>query len=81
MLLVFLMKADESSLFFCYNLPMANGKEDLREKNKDSAPLPQKYDDWRVFQGREDADMLREKSLSWKSKKDWNEKYDRDSDD
>ena len=30
---------------------MANGEEDLREKNKDSAPLSQKYDDWRVGQG------------------------------
>ena len=60
---------------------MANGEEDLREKNKDSAPLSQKYDDWRVCQGREDADMLQEKHLSWKSKKDWSEKYDRDYDD
>lgn len=60
---------------------MANGEEDLREKNKDSSPLSQKYDDWRVCQGREDADMLQEKHLSWKSKKDWSEKYDRDYDD
>ena len=60
---------------------MANGEEDLREKNKDSNPFSQKYDDWRVCQGREDADMLQEKHLSWKSKKDWSEKYDRDYDD
>ena len=57
---------------------MANGEEDLREKNKDRIPLSKKYDDWRVFQGKEDAKMLQEKSVSWKSKKDWSEKYDRD---
>ena len=56
---------------------MANGEEDLREKNKDSLPASEKYDEWRVFQGREDAQMLQEKSSSWKSKKDWSEKYDR----
>ena len=65
----------------CYNLPMANGEEDLREKNRDAPVLSQKYDDWRVLQGREDAQMLQEKSVSWKSRKDWSEKYDRDYDD
>ena len=60
---------------------MANGEEDLREKNKDSLPLSEKYDDWRVFQGREDAQMLQEKSVQWKNKKDWNSKYDRLDDD
>ncbi|MBQ3670023.1 MAG: hypothetical protein II921_00915 [Treponema sp.] len=60
---------------------MANGEEDLREKNRDAPVLSQKYDDWRVLQGREDAQMLQEKSVSWKSRKDWNEKYDRDYDD
>ena len=56
---------------------MANGEEDLREKNKDSASISKKYDDWRIFQGREDAQMLQEKSVSWTSRKDWSEKHDR----
>lgn len=60
---------------------MANGEEDLREKNRGAPVFSQKYDDWRVLQGREDAQMLQEKSVSWKSRKDWSEKYDRDYDD
>ena len=56
---------------------MANGEEDLREKNGEPSAFSEKYDEWRVFQGREDAQMLQEKSGSWKSKKDWSEKYDR----
>ena len=48
---------------------MAEGKEDLREKNKDSAPLSTRYDDWRMGQGREDAEMLQEKSAGWSSLK------------
>ncbi|WP_191017897.1 hypothetical protein [Treponema zioleckii] len=55
---------------------MANGKEDLQEKNKDSQPISERYEEWRVFQGREDAEMLQEKSSSWKNKRDWSEKYD-----
>ena len=70
-----------SPAFVLYFLIMANGEEDLREKNRDAPVLSQKYDDWRVLQGREDAQMLQEKSVSWKSRKDWNEKYDRDYDD
>ena len=65
----------------CYNNIMANGIEDLHEKNKDSKPVSTKYDEWRVLQGREDAQMLQEKSTSWQSKKDWSEKYDRAYDD
>ena len=65
----------------CSNNIMANGIEDLHEKNKDSKPLSTRYDEWRVMQGREDAQMLQEKSTSWKSKKDWSEKYDRAWDD
>ena len=64
-----------------YNNIMANGIEDLHEKNKDSKPLSTRYDEWRVMQGREDAQMLQEKSTSWKSKKDWSEKYARAWDD
>lgn len=60
---------------------MANGEEDLREKNRDTPPLSQKYDDWRVGQGREDADMLQEKSVNWKTQKDWRDSYDRPRDD
>ena len=63
---------------------MANGIEDLREKNKaDSSEFNKKssrYDDWRVFQGREDAEMLQEKSAGWSGRKasrgdydDWDE--------
>lgn len=48
---------------------MANGKEDLQEKNADKKTLPTHYDDWRVFQGREDAEMLLEKSNGWTSTK------------
>ena len=51
---------------------MANGIEDLREKNKaesaEKKPCSH-YDDWRVFQGREDAEMLQEKAAGWSSKK------------
>lgn len=63
---------------------MANGIEDLNKKNKDEAELKDSvskhFDDWRVFQGHEDAEMLQEKSAGWSSKKasrgdydDWDE--------
>ncbi len=64
----------------CYTCPMANGEEDLREKNKDAKPLSTRYGQWQVFQGREDAEMLQEKSFAWKDKKDWKERYDRGDD-
>lgn len=54
---------------------MANGIEDLHEKNKASSGEPTatassaRYESWRVFQGREDAEMLQEKSSSWSSAK------------
>ena len=55
-----------------YNNIMANGIEDLHEKNNaDSSakkPSPH-YDDWRVFQGHEDAEMLQEKSAGWSSRR------------
>ena len=46
---------------------MANGIEDLREKNKDSKTALENrhYDSWRTFQGREDAEMLQEKTSAW----------------
>ncbi|MCR4627589.1 MAG: hypothetical protein K5640_08080 [Treponema sp.] len=70
---------------------MANGIEDLREKNeidsddmngtagsasKKSAKHKSRYDSWRVFQGREDAEMLQEKSAHWSSRKDACGDYD-----
>lgn len=61
---------------------MANGMEDLREKNKDRKPVDtNKYRAWATFQGREDAEMLEEKSAGWsaqKSARDAYDNYDRD---
>ena len=64
---------------------MANGIEDLREKNKEDDSVkkgPSRYDYWRVFQGREDAEMLQEKSASWSSQKasrgDYDSSWDED---
>ncbi len=57
---------------------MANGMEDLQEKNKDrSYPAKDnRYDTWRTVQGREDAEMLQEKSAGWSSKKACRGDYD-----
>lgn len=57
---------------------MANGIEDLIEKNKDRAPLKPdaRYEKWLTFQGREDAEMLQEKSSGWSSKKSSSGDYD-----
>lgn len=61
---------------------MANGEEDLREKNKDKTKPSPHYSEWSNFQGHEDAEMLQEKSSAWKSKKDFFKEHDRyDSDD
>lgn len=62
---------------------MANGIEDLHEKNKDKPELKQdsRYDTWRTFQGREDAEMLQEKSAGWSSKKANRGEYDSWDDD
>ena len=50
---------------------MANGLEDLHEKNKGPSVKEKNahYDQWRTFQGREDAEMLQEKSSAWHSSK------------
>ncbi|MCI6257488.1 MAG: hypothetical protein PUK76_03545 [Treponema sp.] len=49
---------------------MANGEEDLREKNKGwHQTQSPKYSEWKNFQGREDAEMLQEKSFDWKARK------------
>ena len=57
---------------------MANGIEDLNEKNKDKTELKQdsRYDSWRTFHGREDAEMLQEKSAGWSGKKASRGEYD-----
>ena len=63
---------------------MANGIEDLKEKNKDYPSLSQqnsRYNFWRVFQGKEDAELLREKSSGWSVTKDSFGYYDSEYDD
>ena len=55
-----------------YTFSMANGIEDLHEKNNGAGAKTEKagqYDHWRTFQGREDAEMLLEKSAGWSSRK------------
>ncbi len=48
---------------------MANGEEDLREKNRGRImPEGKHYERWRRSFGREDAEMLEEKTSSWSSK-------------
>ncbi len=47
---------------------MANGEEDLREKNRDRImPEGKHYERWKRSYGREDAEMLEEKTSAWKS--------------
>lgn len=50
---------------------MANGIEDLQEKNKNrpDALSKNQFTQWKNFQGREDAEMLEEKSSRWNAKK------------
>ena len=50
---------------------MANGIEDLQEKNKNrpDALSKNQFTQWNNFQGREDAEMLEEKSSRWNAKK------------
>ena len=51
---------------------MANGIEDLKEKNKDcdlNKIKPHEFTQWTNFQGREDAEMLEEKSAGWSALK------------
>ena len=68
----------------CYTMPaMADGKEDLQEKNKDSSgaqdaarSLSPRYAAWTRFQGHEDAEMLQEKSAGWSSTRDNRGDYD-----
>ena len=59
---------------------MADGMEDLKEKNLDSKKDRDRairdYGKWRSFQGREDAEMLQEKTSSWSAKRDTRGDYD-----
>jgi len=58
---------------------MANGKEDLQEKNKDNLDLKKdnsKILQWTSFQGREDSEMLQEKSSGWSAFKSNRGDYD-----
>ncbi len=56
---------------------MANGTEDLAEKNKDKEPELKKgqYSTWTNFQGREDAEMLYEKRDNWTKARNAKEYY------
>lgn len=58
---------------------MANGIEDLKEKNKDcelNKIKPHEFTLWTNFQGREDAEMLEEKSAGWSALKSSKGDYD-----
>lgn len=49
---------------------MADGTKDLKEKNvwKPDSGIPKsKFTSWKNFQGREDAEMLQEKSFGWRA--------------
>ena len=61
------------------NTKMANGKEDLEEKNKDKIDISKdssKIIQWANFQGREDCEMLQEKSRGWSATKSSRGDYD-----
>lgn len=63
---------------------MANGIEDLKEKNaQESKPdiSKSKFTSWKNFQGEEDAEMLQEKSFGWSAKKENRGDYDATYDD
>ncbi len=58
---------------------MANGIEDLKEKNKEEAEKDlskSEYKSWVNYQGREDAEMLQEKSFNWSAVKSSRGEYD-----
>lgn len=63
---------------------MANGIEDLKEKNKDDSEkdlTKSEFKFWTKFQGREDAEMLQEKSFNWSAAKSSRGDYDSYDDD
>ena len=57
---------------------MANGKDDLIEKNKDREKdtNEKRYKKWNSSLGREDSEMLLEKSSSWSAFKENRGDYD-----
>lgn len=58
---------------------MANGIEDLKEKEaqEQKADLSKsRFSAWKSFQGREDAEMLQEKSFGWSASKQNRGDYD-----
>ena len=65
---------------------MANGLEDLAEKNEKNtgetkAVRPHQFTEWTNFQGREDAEMLQEKQGNrnrFRSQRDYERAYDED---
>lgn len=59
---------------------MANGEEDLKEKNKDRfiSGKSSKYSKWNSRFGHEDAEMLSEKSENWSASKSTRGDYDED---
>jgi len=65
---------------------MANGLEDLAEKNEKNADetkavRPHQFTEWTNFQGREDAEMLQEKQGNrnrFRSQRDYERAYDED---
>ena len=65
---------------------MADGLEDLAEKNTKNADetkslRPHQFTEWTNFQGREDAEMLREKQGNrnrFRSQRDYERAYDED---
>lgn len=60
---------------------MANGEEDLEEKNKGRRkPVPEKrYSKWKDSLGEEDSEMLLEKSSRWSAFKESRGDYDDES--
>ena len=61
---------------------MANGSEDLKEKNKGrlKPKAERRYKGWRESYGEEDGDMLLEKASRWSAVKENRGDYDDDSD-
>ena len=73
-LLLFLSKEERRSIIPC----MANGIEDLEEKNKGRAKpkVDARYVSWMEKLGKEDSEMLMEKSSRWSAVKESRGDYD-----
>lgn len=60
---------------------MANGEEDLREKNRGRIrPEGKHYEKWSRSYGREDAEMLEEKTSEWRSRSQSRRRFGYDED-